>query len=65
MYVMMLFQSELGWNVLELLGRSAIFERRAPLQNQKTKRIGRGSPVVSPMSKSVFSGGIEDQLLRE
>ena len=59
------FQPELGWNVLELLGRSADFECRAPLQKQETKRIGRGSPIASPMPKSVISGGREDQLLRE
>ena len=31
----------------------------------RTKRIGGGSPVASPMPKSVLSGGREDQLLRE
>ena len=63
--LMMFFQSELGWSMLELLGRSAIPGRRAPLQKEETKRIGGGSPVASPMPKSVFSGGREDQLLRE
>ena len=62
---MMFFQSELGWSMLELLGQSVVSGRRAPLQKQKTKRIGGGSPVASPMPKSVLSGGKEDQLFRE
>ena len=62
---MMLFRSELDWSVLELLGRFAVSGRWAPLQKQETKRIDGGSPVASPMPKSVFSGGREDQLLRE
>ena len=63
--MMMLFQPELGWSVLESLGRSANSGCRAPLQKQETKRIGGGSPVASPMPKSVLSGGREDQPLRE
>ena len=63
--MMMLFQSELGWSMLGLLGQSADFACWAPLQKQETKRIGGGSPVASPMSKSVRSGGREDQLLGE
>ena len=51
--------------MLELLGQSDDFVCRAPLQKQETKRIGEGSPVASPMPKSVLSGGREDQLLRE
>ena len=62
---MMLFQPDLGWSVLKLLGLSADSVRRTPLQKQETKRIGGGSPVASPMCKSVLSKGIEDQLLRE
>ena len=62
---MMLFQPELGWSVLELLGRSAVSRRWAPLQKQETKRIGGGSPVASPMPKSVLFDGKEDQLIRE
>ena len=62
---MMFFQPELGWSVLELLGRSADSGCRAPLQKQETKRIGGGSSVTSPMLKSVLSGGRKDQLLRE
>ena len=62
---MMLFRSKLGWNVLELLGRSVVSGRWAPLQKQEKKRIGGGSPVASPMPKSVLFGGREDQLLRE
>ena len=50
--------------MLELLGRSAVSGRWAPLQKQETKMIGGGSPVASPIPKSVLSGGIEDQLLR-
>ena len=51
---------------LELsLGRSAGSGRWTPLQKQERKRIGRGSPVVAPMSKSVLSIGKEYQLLRE
>ena len=61
----MFFQSELGLSLLDLLGRSADSVRWTPLQKQETKRIGRGSPVASPMPKSVLSGGKEDQLLRE
>ena len=30
--LMILFQPKLGWNLLELLGRSAVFGCRAPLQ---------------------------------
>ena len=62
---MMLFQQELGWSLLQLLGRSADSGCQAPLQKQETKRIGRGPPVPFPMPKSVLSGGREDQLLRE
>ena len=40
----------------KLLGRSAVSGRWAPLQKQETKRIGEGSPVASPMPKSVLSG---------
>ena len=61
----MLFQSELGLSVLDLLGRSADSVLWTPLQKQETKRIGGGSPVASPMPKSVLSSGREDQLLRE
>ena len=62
---MMIFKPELGLSVFELLGRSADSGCRAPLQKQETKRIGGGSPVASPMPKSILSGGREDQLLRE
>ena len=62
---MMLFQLELGLSVLDLLGRSIDSGCRAPLQKQETKKINRGSPVTSPMPKSVLSGGSEDQLFRE
>ena len=31
----------------------------------KKDRLGGGSPVASPMPKSVLSGGREDRLLRE
>ena len=58
--VMMLFQWELGWSLLELLGRSAVSGCRAPLQKRETKRIGGGLLVVSLMPKSVLSGGRED-----
>ena len=61
----MLFQSELGWSVLELLGRSADSGCRAPLQKRETKWISGGSLGASPMPKSVLSGGREDYLLRE
>ena len=64
-YVMMLFQSELGWSVLELLGRSTDSVRWTPLQKQETKRISGGSPIASSMPKSVLFVGREDQLLRE
>ena len=62
---MMIFQPELGLSVFELLGRSADSGCRAPLQKQETKRIDGGSPVASPMLKSILSGGREDQLLME
>ena len=42
--------------MLDLLGRSAASGRRAPLQIQEITRIGEGSPVASPMPKSVLSG---------
>ena len=51
--------------MLELLGRSVVSRCRAPLQKRETKRIDGGSPIPSPMPKSVLSGGREDQLLRE
>ena len=54
---MMLFQPELGWRVLELLGQSTDSARWTPLQKQETKGIGGGSPVASLMHKSVLSGG--------
>ena len=62
---MMLFQPELGLSVLDLLGWSSDSVRWTPLQKQETKRIGEGSPVASPMPKSVIFGGREDQLFRE
>ena len=39
--------------------------RWTPLQKQDTKRIGGGSPVASPMPKSVLFREREDQLLRK
>ena len=39
---MMLFQPELGWSMLELLGQSVVSGRRAPLQKQKNKKDRRG-----------------------
>ena len=62
---MMRFQPKLGWSLLELLGHSADSGCLAPLPKQETKKDWRGSPVASPMPKSVLSGGREDQLLRE
>ena len=62
---MMLFRPELGWSVLELLGLSSDSVRWTSLQKQATKRIGGGSPVASPMPKSVLSSRGENQLLRE
>ena len=46
--------------MLELLDRSADSGCQAPLQKQETKRIDGGSPVASPMPKSVLSGGRKD-----
>ena len=63
--LMMLFQPELGWSMLESLGRSADSGCRTPLQKQETKRIDGGLLVASLMPKSVLSDGGEDQLLRE
>ena len=41
---------------LELsLGRSAGSVSWTPLQKQETRRIGGGSPVVSPMPKSALT----------
>ena len=60
---MMLFQSELSWSVLELLGRSADSICWTSLQKQETKRIGGVSPVAPPMPKSVLSGEREDHCL--
>ena len=65
LHIMMLFQSELDLNVLDLLGRSVVSGRWAHMQKQETKRIGGSSPVTSPMPKLVLFGGREDQLLRE
>ena len=65
MNLMMLFQLELGLSVLDFLGQSVNSVRWTPLQKQETKRISGGSPVASPMPKSVLSGEREDQLLRE
>ena len=62
---MTLFQPELGWSVLELLGRSADSGCRTSLQKQETKRIDEGSLVASLMPKSILSDGKEDQLLKE
>ena len=42
---MMLFQSELGWSKLELLGQSADSGCLALLQKQETKRIGGDRPL--------------------
>ena len=63
--LVMFFQPELGSSVLELLGRSAVSGRQAPLQKQERKGIDGGSLVASPMPKSVLFCGREDQLLRE
>ena len=63
--MMIRFQPELGWSVLKLLGQSVVSGRRTPLQKRETKRIDEGSPVPSPMLKSVFSDGRKDQLFRE
>ena len=63
---MMFFQLELGWSVLESLGRSAGSGRWTPLKKQETKKGSMGdSPIATPMPKSVLSGEREDQLLRE
>ena len=41
-FVMMLFfQSELGWSMLDMLGRSADSGRWTPLQKQETKKDQR------------------------
>ena len=48
-----------------MLGRSTDSGCRAPLKKQVTKRIGGGSPVTSPMPKSVLSDVREDRLLRK
>ena len=61
--MMIFFQSELGWSVLELMGRSADSVRWTPLQKQETKKIDE--PVASPMPKLVLSVGRENQLLKE
>ena len=67
--MMMLFSTGTGLIAgpkLELsLGRSAGSGRWTPLQKQETKRIGGGSPVAAPRTKSVFSCEREYQLLRE
>ena len=42
---MMLFQPELGWSVLELLGWSADSGCRAPLQNKKQKGLAGARPL--------------------
>ena len=46
------------------LGRSVGSGRWTPLQKQETKMIGGGSPVATPMPKSVLFCGREYQLLR-
>ena len=51
----MFFQPELGWSVLNLLGQSVELGHWASLPKQETRRIGGGSPVAFPMSKSVLS----------
>ena len=43
--MMMFFQLELGWSVLDLLGRFANSVRWTPLQKQETKRIGEARPL--------------------
>ena len=62
---MIFFQLELGLNVLDLLGRSAVFGHWVHLQKQETKMIGGSSLVASSMPKSILSEGREDQLLRK
>ena len=42
---MMLFQPELGWSVLELLGRSIDSGCQAPLQKQETKGSAGARPL--------------------
>ena len=62
--MIMFFQSELGWNVFELMGQSIIFGCWTHLQKQETKIIDGDLLVASPMPKLVHSGGGEYQLLR-
>ena len=61
----MLFQSKLGWSLLELLERSTDSGCPAPLRKIRSKKDRRGSPIASPMAKSALSSGRENQLLRE
>ena len=44
-FVMMLFRLKLGWNVLELLGRSVVSGRWAPLRKQETKGSVEARPL--------------------
>ena len=50
--------------MLESLGRSAVSGRWTHLPKRETKRIDGGSPIASPMPKSIHFGGRKDQLLR-
>ena len=53
---MMLFQPELGLNVLDLLGRSAVSGHWALLQKQETKRIDGARPLPLRCLSQFFPG---------
>ena len=53
---MMLFQPELGWSVLELLGRSTDSGRRAPMHNKKQKRSAGARLLPLRCLSQFFSG---------
>ena len=55
--LMMLFQPELGWSVLELLGRSADSGCRAPLQKQETKGSAGARPLPLQCLSQFFPVG--------
>ena len=63
-FLMMLFQSELGSSVL-VAGPIRCLWTSGSSTKKRKKRDRRGSPVASPMPKSVLSCGKEDQILRE
>ena len=59
------FLTETGLECTGIVGPTGCLWTLGFSAKTRNKRIGGGSPVASPMPKSVLYGGREDQLLRD